>query len=188
MVKLVNRAKMNTATQGTGTITLGDAVDSYQSFSSAGVQNGDEVRYVIEDGAEWEIGTGIFSNNTLTRVVSESSNNGNALNLSGNAQVFVTATSDDFGAKYYEATIPSSAWVVDEPNPYTAEITVNGIKADDRPYVSLDFSKIIHNLDINSKINEYNFIYRVDCISNDILKFYSQIPLTKNINVLIKVV
>lgn len=99
MVKLVNRAKMTTTTTGTGTITLGVASTGYQTFTAAGVLDGDEIRYVIEDGANWEIGTGIFtaSGTTLTRVVSESSNAGAAINLSGNAEVFVSAVAEDFG-------------------------------------------------------------------------------------------
>jgi hypothetical protein len=67
MVKLVNRAKMTTATIGTGYLTLGSAVDGFQSFADAGVTNGDTVRYVIEDGDAWEIGTGTVTNLTVTR-------------------------------------------------------------------------------------------------------------------------
>lgn len=106
MVKLVNRAKMTTSTTGTGTITLGSASDGYQTFAAAGVSNGDEVRYTVEDGNAWEIGTGTYtaSGTTLSRTVSESSNSDNALNLSGNAVVFVTAIADDVGARTY-ATI-----------------------------------------------------------------------------------
>lgn len=98
MVVLANRAKMSTTTTGTGTITLGSAEDGYQTFADAGVIDGDVVRYVIEDGSNWEIGTGTYtaSGTTLSRTVSESSNSDAAINLSGSATVFVSATSEDF--------------------------------------------------------------------------------------------
>jgi len=97
MVTLVNRAKMSTATTGTGTITLGTAEDSYQTFADAGVTDGDVVRYVIEDGSNWEIGTGTYtaSGTTLTRTVSESNNADSAINLSGSAKVFLTAAAEE---------------------------------------------------------------------------------------------
>ena len=95
MTKLVNRAKMTTATTGTGTITLGSAVDGYQTFAAAGVADADVVRYVIEDGDAWEIGLGTYSAGTLTRGSIESSNSDNALNLSGDAVVYVSAAAAD---------------------------------------------------------------------------------------------
>jgi hypothetical protein len=97
MVTLVNRAKMTTATTGTGTITLGSAESGYQSFADAGVVDADVVRYVIEDGTDWEIGTGTYtaSGTTLTRTVAESSNADAALNLTGSAVVYVSATAAD---------------------------------------------------------------------------------------------
>jgi len=99
MVTLVNRAKMTTATTGTGTITLGSAESGYQSFADAGVADATVVRYVIEDGTAWEIGTGTYtaSGTTLSRTVSESSNADAAISLSGSAVVYVTATAADFG-------------------------------------------------------------------------------------------
>ena len=100
MVTLVNRAKVATATTGTGTITLGSAESGYQSFADAGVSDGDVVRYVIEDGDDWEIGSGTYtaSGTTLSRTVLESSNADAALNLTGSAVVYVTAAAEDIPA------------------------------------------------------------------------------------------
>lgn len=98
MVKLVNRAKVTTTTLGIGTITLGSAVAGYQSFAEAGVMNADTVSYVIEEGASWEIGTGIYAaaGTTLSRSVLESSNADGPISLTGTAVVYVTATAADF--------------------------------------------------------------------------------------------
>ena len=118
MVKLVNRAKMTTSTSGTGVITLGSASDGYQTFANAGVSNGDTVRYTIEDGNAFEIGSGVYtaSGTTLSRTVSESSNSDNALNLSGSAVVFVTAAAQDFDNE--------SPVILTEPP--TTEVELNG--------------------------------------------------------------
>ena len=97
MVKLVNRAKMTTSTTGTGTITLGSASAGYQTFADAGVSDGDIVRFVVEDGNNFEISSGLYtaSGTTLSRTVSESNNSNNAINLSGSATVFISATAAD---------------------------------------------------------------------------------------------
>ena len=99
MVKLVNRAKMHASTIGTGNLTLGPAVDGFQSFADAGVVSGDVVRYVIEDGDAWEIGTGTVTNLTVTRNQTQSSNNGAKIALSGEATVFLTAAAEDIGGQ-----------------------------------------------------------------------------------------
>ena len=98
MAKLFNRAKMNTSSTGAGTITLGSAETGFQTFADAGVANGDVVQYVIEEGANWEIGTGTYSSSgtTLTRSPSESSGGGSALSLGGGAKVSITVIADDF--------------------------------------------------------------------------------------------
>jgi len=97
MAKLFNRAKMTTATTGSGTVTLGSASNGFQTFAAAGVSNGDVVQYVIEEGANFEIGTGTYSSTgtSLTRSPTESSNSNNAITLAGQATVSITAVADD---------------------------------------------------------------------------------------------
>ena len=135
MVVLVNRAKMTTATTGTGTITLGSAIASYQSFAGAGVSDGDSVRYVIEDGTTgWEIGAGTYtaSGTTLTRNPSESSGGGTAISLSGSAVVFVSAIASDiqptiFQTSTFTATASQTTFTVS----YTVglvEVYLNGAR------------------------------------------------------------
>lgn len=98
MAKLFNRAKMTTATTGTGTVTLGSASIGFQTFASAGVADADVVQYVIEEGGNFEIGTGTYTatGTTLTRSPTESSNGGAAITLTGGATVSVTAIDADF--------------------------------------------------------------------------------------------
>lgn len=97
MAKLFNLARVSTSTTGTGTVTLGAPISGYLSFASAGVANGDTVAYGISDGANSEIGTGVYSSTgpTLTRTVTNSTNSNTAVSLSGTAQVFITPRAAD---------------------------------------------------------------------------------------------
>jgi len=150
MVKLVNRAKMTTSTTGTGTITLGSAVDGFQTFTAAGVADGDTVRYCIEDGtSSFELGSGVFtaSGTTLTRVVSESSNSGNAINLSGDAIVFITAIAADlqpttFTTSVFTATANQTTFSVS----YTVgfvEVFLNGAKLSAADFTATNGTSIV---------------------------------------------
>jgi len=111
----VNRARMLTSTTGTGSsITLTTAVDKYFSFAEAGLQNGDVVDYVIEDGNDFEIQVGQTYNSagpSLSRGTPAASKVGGVagtsqINLAGNAQVFITAVAESFDiSRYTEQTI-----------------------------------------------------------------------------------
>lgn len=111
---LFNRAAQRTTTTGTGTITLGAALEagasiiqpSWQTLSAAGAADATEVRYLIFDGAAWEYGPGIIGGGgtTLSRpasamdgtVAGQRSSTGTLLALSGSAVVFVAAVAEDF--------------------------------------------------------------------------------------------
>ncbi len=74
-----DRVYETTTTTGTGTVTLDGAVAGYVTFTSA-FPTGSNVRYLIERGAEWEIGEGVMaSSTTLDRVEVFSSSNAGAL-------------------------------------------------------------------------------------------------------------
>jgi hypothetical protein len=99
--KIANRVKMTVSgTPGTGTITLGSAVSGFQSFTGAGVSNGDTVPYVIEDGSSWELGVGTYtsSGTTMSRSVTASSNSGNAINATSAAIVMISPLAADLQA------------------------------------------------------------------------------------------
>jgi hypothetical protein len=101
--RLYDRVGVTTATTGTGTVTLGAAIsNAYFSFASAGVQDQDTVRYVIDDGTDFEIGEGVYtaSGTTLTRAAVIRSNiagtqGTSKLSLSGAATVRIDCSRAD---------------------------------------------------------------------------------------------
>ena len=71
MVKFINRCKMQVASGGAGVITFGSSVSSFESLADQSAGAGDELRYTIEQGNEYEIGSGVIglsgSTYTMTR-------------------------------------------------------------------------------------------------------------------------
>ncbi len=101
MALLFNLARMTTDTTGTGTITLGAAVDGHLSFAAAGVSDGDVISYAIQDGVHGEIGRGTYTaaGTQLARTtVLNSTNSDAAIVLSGSAEVFISPAAQDFPA------------------------------------------------------------------------------------------
>ena len=92
---------MSISSTGTGTLTLNGGVLGYQSFAQAGIANGDVVSYTIEDGANWEVGTGTYtsSGTTLSRTVTQSFNGTtygtSPISVTSSAQVFITILAAD---------------------------------------------------------------------------------------------
>jgi hypothetical protein len=125
---LLNLARMTTATTGMGTITLGSAVSGFLSFAAAGAVNGTTYSYAIKDGANSEIGTGTYtsSGTTLTRSVTKSTNSNNPINLSGSAEVFITARAEDIQALDFSNTNVASASTCDILGAATQFVTITG--------------------------------------------------------------
>ena len=103
MSTLGDRIKVSTSTTGTGTIALGSPEDGFYDFSEGGISDGDTVRYVIENGNNFEIGTGVYtaSGTTLTRnaeqtLVSGTAGTTSEITLSGTSTVFITAATRNF--------------------------------------------------------------------------------------------
>jgi len=92
MPNFIDRVKENTATTGTGTATLsGTAPTGFRTFSAGGAVTTKAYPYLIEDGAAWETGWGVWTSgaNTFTRPSTHlvASSTGSLLNLSGAATI-----------------------------------------------------------------------------------------------------
>lgn len=94
---LFNRARMTISNTGTGSLTLNAATDGHQTFADAGVADGDEVFYVVEDGSNWEVGRGTYtsSGTSLSRdTVYESTNSDSAISATSSAEVYISAIAE----------------------------------------------------------------------------------------------
>ena len=116
MAQFADRVKVsNTTTASAGsatTLTLGSAEAGYQAVPSS--LDGETIRYVIEEGNTWEIGTGTYthSGTTLSRSVASSSNSNNAIAVTSSSKVFITPVVDDLQfVQVYSSTsdLPSAS-------------------------------------------------------------------------------
>jgi len=80
-LEYADRVRETTLTTGTGTLNLNGPSSGYQGFV-AGIGTTNECLYVIDGGAEWEVGRGVVTDaatDTLSRVTVYSSSNAGAL-------------------------------------------------------------------------------------------------------------
>lgn len=97
---LFDRVKVLTATLGTSNFTLGAAEEGYQTWAAAGATNGQLVRYIAVDGANWEVGEGVYNGTTIARTtIHGSSNAGSKIVLSGDTMLFSGLSVQDMDAK-----------------------------------------------------------------------------------------
>ena len=137
---LHNLARVSSATTGTGTLTLGAAVSGFLTFADAGVVDGETVTYAIRDGANSEIGRGVYtaSGTTLSRaVIYESTNGGSAISCSGSQEVFITAAAESiqnsvssrpYGALNRSYTFTSTVEDLTTPANGTLSVEDGGLK------------------------------------------------------------
>jgi hypothetical protein len=120
---VADRVKEVTTTTGTGTYTLGGAVDGFQVFSAVTVDT-DTVYYAITDDTDWEVGIGTIggTQTTLARTtILSSSNSGSAVNWgAGTKNIFLTYPAE-------KAVYEDASGNVDVPNNLTVGGTVDGV-------------------------------------------------------------
>jgi hypothetical protein len=129
---VADRVKEVTTTTGTGTYTLGGAVDGFQAFSAVTVDT-DTVYYAITDDTDWEVGIGTIggTQTTLARTtILSSSNSGSAVNWgAGTKNIFLTYPAE-------KAVYEDASGNVDVPNNLTVGGTVDGVDITDTEFTT----------------------------------------------------
>ena len=102
-LKYGNRIKVGASgTPGTSDFVLGTPVAGYQSLVAAisSITTGDTVRYVIEEGSSWEIGTGTYNTTgpkvARTTVIQSSAGGSTLINFTSAATLMVSVAAGDF--------------------------------------------------------------------------------------------
>jgi len=135
--QVADRVKETSTTTGTGTLDLGGAPDTYETFV-AGIGNGNTTYYAIANRAanEWEVGIGTVTDaatDTLSRdTVISSSNSDNLVNFSA-------------GTKDVICTLPSEkSYVLDNAGDTTisADLSVTSISGSGAGLTGLNASNL----------------------------------------------
>jgi hypothetical protein len=136
-LQLKDRVSSGCTATGTNDIVFGDDTPSFHNWSV--VDNGSTVYYCLVDKDEFEVGQGVKSTNGITRdTIFTSTNGGAKINLSGNADVFLTYPADKAVAKDENGDVTISG-----------NLTVNGEVISDS--VTLESLGIPHHnlIDVN---------------------------------------
>jgi hypothetical protein len=112
MAKLYNLIRVSTATTGSETVVLGNAITGFLNFITGGVQDGEIVSYGIKDGNNHEVGRGTYSasGSNLTRSLLKSTT-GSLLDLSGTADIYITVLAEDINSGETPTLVSSASSV-----------------------------------------------------------------------------
>jgi len=107
MGKLASRANMTIASvagAGLGAVTVGALVGGYQTFTTAGILDGETISYVLQDGTNWEIGEGIWtaSSTSFTRPAPQYSSAGVGVGaiITTTGTAFIDALTSDLSPNF----------------------------------------------------------------------------------------
>lgn len=117
MTQIADRVREVSTSSSTGPMTLAGTVVGFRRFRDV-INDGATVPYVIENGAEWEVGYGSFTAPaTLNRVTVKASSNGGALVdfSAGQKSIWVDAIAD---------LLTASTVAVSSVNGYTGVVTL----------------------------------------------------------------
>jgi len=157
MLKLADRVKQTSLTEGTGSITFNGTFGSFQPFSVIG--NGNTTYYTIENGSNFEVGIGTYTSasNILSRdLVLESSNNNQKINLIGLSIVFCTYPAD------HSVFLNEKGYVSGQMPFYS------GIVFPDNSIQTRAYSENYRNISSSANILSIDDVVFVDCSSANI--------------------
>lgn len=106
-VQLFNLAGMACNATGTSVLTVTSALPGFSSLADAGVTDGDEVRYLVKDGNNRELGTGTYtasgtsiSRDTVLQSISGGVTGTTKISLSGSSEVYLTLAAEDLAGVF----------------------------------------------------------------------------------------
>ena len=153
-LKYGNRIKVQASgTPGTSNFVLGTPVAGYQSISAAisSITTGDTVRYVIEEGSSWEIGTGTYNTTgpkvARTTVIQSSGGGTTLVNFTSAATLMVSVAAGDFIANpdsVFSGSITEAVFAISGTtpsiNPANGTIQTWTLSASSSPTISAAFT------------------------------------------------